>query len=204
MPGDVDQVLGPLPDQGRPGFDQALVRSSPADLAGDGLRLVDVAEVAQTEQHLHQPDTVGQRVVVALERHRRRLAVGACQARNEFDVPQRVVEVELLGEAFAHVGPQVAHLALTRDDGALDMPVDVEVGVELPIPLAVLFDRALSEDVVPVHHAFLMHGDVVIEVGDVVQPEHGMDVHQVVLAVHVEPGLVGGSNRHQLAVGHST
>ena len=67
------------------------------------------------------------------------------------------------------------------------VPVEVEVGVVLPHPVALALDGDLGQDPVLADHALHDQFGEGREVGELVEADQPVDVHEVVRPVHQEP-----------------
>ena len=155
------------------------------------------ADVGEREHHAGQCDPVGDRMVQA---HEQRAPDPV--ALQEVDVPERLGPVERRGH---EVGDQLTQRAPVAGRGNAK-PVEVAPQVEIRVVLPgrgrarQALGRPPAEAREALHHAF---ADDLLRCGPVewlVEPQDGVDDHEVRRAVHVQPRRVGA--RHGVPLGH--
>ena len=122
------------------------------DVAPDRIRRGAFGRITGADEHLDQPDAVADPVVEpAVDVSAR---VVALRPGHHLELPQRMGAVEWNRELVRDVRTDRFDATVVEDDLA-HVPVEVEVGVVLPHPVAITLDGDLGQDSVLVNHPLL-------------------------------------------------
>ena len=148
--------------------------------------------VGQEQHHPRERDAVGDAVMNAEQDGRARF-----ESVDEVDLPQRAVALQRCRDTVGDERLQRGPVVRRRQRDVVEVQLGIEARVVLPVRSGEqgALDRALAEAREAPDHPLEEGRAAAGPVDRRVEPEDGVDDHEVRRAIHVQPGRVGGGHR---------